>query len=154
MLYTNADRISCSICSESRGEHIVATDTGSEDLRVKAEEVKAEWKVLWQSRIDDKVRAEGMADRCFPLLAVERGTVIAATRDFKELNLKAILHSHNVLNAEQIVGPHPSEGGWTKFAKTILNKQTRTQKLRSEKQPKHCGKSGQLKKGGRGWLHQ
>jgi hypothetical protein len=132
----------------------VATDMSNEDSRVKAEEVKAEWKVLWQSRIDDKVRAEGMADRCFPLLAVERGTVIAATRDFKELNLKAILHSNNVLNVEQFVGPHPSEGGWTKFAKTVLNRQTRAQQFRAEKTPERHAKNTQLKKGGRGWLHQ
>ena len=77
MLYTNADRISGNFCSESRGEHIVATRASSEDSRVKAEEVKAEWKSLWQSHIDDKVRAEGMADRCFPLLV--RG---AGHRDF------------------------------------------------------------------------
>ena len=59
--------------------------------------------------------------------------MISATRDFKELNLKAILRSHNVLNVEQFVGPHPSAGGWTKFAKTVLNKQTRVQQFRAEK---------------------
>jgi hypothetical protein len=132
----------------------VATDTNAKDSHVKAEEVKAEWKALWQQRIDDKVRAEGMADRCFPLLDVERGTVISATRDFKELNLKAILRSNNVLNVEQVVGPHPSEGGWTKFAKNVLNKQSRAQKFRAEKTPERHGKKSQLKKGGRGWLHQ
>jgi hypothetical protein len=132
----------------------VATDASVETSRVKAEEVKAEWKLLWQGRIDDKVRAEGMADRSFSLLSVERGTVIAATRDFKELNLKAILRSHNVENVERVVGPHPSVGGWTKFARTALNKQTRVQQFRAEKQPEHRGKNMQLKKGGRGWLHK
>ena len=110
----------------------MATDAMTEDSRVKAEEVKAEWKALWQQRIDDKVRAEGMADRCFPLLAVERGTVISATRDFKELNLKAILRSHNVLHVEQFVSPDPSAGGWAKFAKTVLNKQPRAHSIRFE----------------------
>ena len=154
MLYTNADRIQVTFCSESRGEYIVAAGASAENSRVRAEEVKAEWKVLWQSHIDDKVRAEGLTDRCFPLLSVERGTVISATRDFKELNLKAILRSHNVLNVEQVVGPHPSDGGWTKFAKTVLNKQTRTHHFSFEKQPERPGKNLQLKKGGRGWLHQ
>ena len=125
----------------------MATDACAEDSRVKAEEVKAEWKLLWQGRIDDKVRAEGMADRCFSLLAVERGTVISATRDFKELSLKAILRSYDVENVEQVVGPHPSEGGWTKFARTVLNKQTRVQQFRAEKQPERHGKNAQLKKG-------
>jgi hypothetical protein len=132
----------------------VATGACAETSRAKAEEIKAEWKLLWQSRIDDKVRAEGMAERSFSLLAVERGTVISATRDFKELNLKAILRSNNVENVEQVVGPYPSVGGWTKFARTILNKQTRVQQFRAEKQPERHGKNVQLKKGGRGWLHQ
>jgi hypothetical protein len=132
----------------------VEANACSVDSRVKAEEVKAEWKLLWQGRIDDKVRAEGVADRCFSLLSVERGTVISATRDFKELSLRAILCSYDVLNVEQVVGAHPSEGGWTKFAKTVLNKQTRVQQFRFEKQPESHGKSAQLKKGGRGWLHQ
>jgi hypothetical protein len=132
----------------------VVTDACAETSRAKAEEIKAEWKLLWQGRIDDKVRAEGMADRSFSLLSVERGTVISATRDFKELNLKAILRSYDVENVEQVVGPHPSVGGWTKFAKTVLNKQTRVQQFRAEKQPERHGKSAQLKKGGRGWLHQ
>ena len=132
----------------------MATDVTVETSRAKAEEIKAEWKLLWQSRIDDKVRAEGMADRCFSLLSVERGTVISATRDFKELNFKAILRSYDVLNVEQVVGPHPSVGGYTKFARTVLNKQTRVQQFRAEKQPEHQGKNLQLKKGGRGWLHQ
>jgi hypothetical protein len=126
----------------------------SEDSRVKAEEIKVEWKSLWQSRIDDKVRAEGIAEHSFPLLAVERGTVISATRDFKELNLRAILRSHNVLNVEQVIGPHPLEGGWTKFARTVLNKQTRVKQFGAEDRPEHRGMNVQLKKGGRGWLHQ
>ena len=132
----------------------MATDACAETSRVKVEEIKAEWKLLWHSRIDDKVRAEGMADRCFSLLSVERGTVISATRDFKELNLKAILRSYDVLNVEQVVGAHPSVGGYTKFARTVLNKQTRAQQFRVEKQPERHGKNSQLKKGGRGWLHQ
>ena len=90
----------------------------------------------------------------FSLLSVERGTVISATRDFKELNLKAILRSHNIENVEQVVGAHPSVGGYTKFARTVLNKQTRVQQFRAEKQPERHGKNAQLKKGGRGWLHQ
>jgi hypothetical protein len=132
----------------------VATDARAETSRTKADKIRAEWKLLWQSRIDDKVRAEGMADRCFSLLSVERGTVISATRDFKELSLKAILRSHEVENVEQVVGPHPSVGGWTKYARTVLNKQTRVHQFRAEKLPERQEKNAQLKKGGRGWLHQ
>jgi len=109
--------------------------------------------LLWRGRIDDKVRAEGMADQSFSLLAVERGTVIVATRDFKALNSKEILRSYNVQNVERVFGPHPSEGGWKKFASTVLNKQTRAQKFRPEMWPQRHAKNAQLKKSGRGWLH-
>ena len=132
----------------------MATRKGFEDSQVKAEGVKAEWKLLWQQRIDDKAHAEAMADQCFPLLAVERGTVIAATRDFKELNLKAILRSHNILNTKQFVSPNPSVGGWTKFAKTNLNKQTSTHHSNFKKKPEHPRKNLHLKKAVRGWLNQ
>jgi hypothetical protein len=132
----------------------VVTSASAEAPRIEVEKIKEEWRLLWRGRIDDKVRAEGMADRSFSLLAVERGTVIVATRDFKALNLKEILRSYNVQNVEQVVGPNPSEGGWAKFAKTVLNKQTRAQKFRAEALPEQRGKSTQLKKGGRGWLHK
>ena len=154
MLLINEGRVSSTFCSGARGDEIVVTSTDTEAPRVEVEEVKEEWRLLWQGRIDDKVRAEGMADRSFSLLAVERGTVIAATRDFKALSLKEILRSYNVQNVERVVGPHPSEGGWTKFARTVLNKQTRAQKFRAEARPERRGKNAQLKKGGRGWLHQ
>jgi len=153
MFYINEDRVFSTFCSGARGDEIVVTSADAEAPRVDAEEVKEEWRLLWRRRIDDKVRAEGMADQNFSLLAVERGTVIAATRDFKALNLKEILRSYNVQNVERVIGPHPSDGGWTKFAKTVLNKQTRTQKFRDESRPERRGKNAQLKKGGRGWLH-
>ncbi len=141
-------------CSGSRGDGRVVTIESSDPSIVDVEEVKAEWKLLWRGRIEDKVRAEGMADQSFPLLFVERGTVIVASRDFKSLNLKEILSSYNVQNMERVVGPRPLEGGWTKFAKTVLNKQTRVQKFKAEVEPVRSGKRAQLKKGGRGWLHQ
>lgn len=119
------------------------------------DEAKAEWKLLWRSRIDDKVRAEGIANRDFSLLFVERGTVIVATRDFKPLDLKTILRLHDVQNVDWFVSPHPSVGGWGKFARTVLNRQKRARRWRESS----CGlvrsrkKNLQLKKGGRGWLH-
>lgn len=132
----------------------MVTSTDDEVPIVDAEKVKAEWKSLWRDRIDDKVRAEGVADNSFSLLGVERGTVIVATRDYKALNLTDILRSHNIKNVEQAVGPLPSDGGWSKFAKTTLNKQTRAQKFQAEPLPERHHKNKQLKKGGRGWLHQ
>lgn len=115
------------------------------------EELRKQWKTLWRERIDDKVRAEGIADKDYVALFVERGTVIFATRKFKMLSFKEILELHGVTNAERIIGPNPSIGGWGKFIRTMITPQKRgkqyRQYLEEEKQKQ------QLKKGGRGWLH-
>jgi hypothetical protein len=128
--------------------------SADEALQVQANEIKEEWRLLWLNRIDDKVRAEGVANRSFSWLFVDRGTVIVATRAFKPLDLKEILSLHHVQNVERIVGPYPSVGGWGKFARTVLNKQERARKLRESMPHRNRVKNQQLKKGGRGWLHQ
>lgn len=118
------------------------------------DEVKEEWRRLWLGRIDDKVRAEGMADRAFPLCFVERGTVIVATRDFKPLDLKEILSLNQVQNVDRVVGPPPAVGGWRKFSRTVLNNQARSRRFILEEPPRGRVKNLQLKKGGRGWMHR
>jgi hypothetical protein len=118
------------------------------------EEIKEEWRHLWRERIDDRVRAEGVASRTFSLCFVDRGTIIVATRDFKPLNLKEILSLNRIQNAEQVVGPPPAVGGWHKFARTVLNKQARNRSFVFEKPRSDRVKNLQLKKGGRGWLHR
>lgn len=128
------------------------------DLQILVDDVRKEWKLLWRDRIDDKTRAEGMANRNFALLFVERGTVIIATRDFKLLDLKEILRAQKIENAERFIPPHPSVGGWGKFARTVINTQrraTRAQQLK-DAVPRRVDRKRnlQLKKGGRGWLHR
>lgn len=125
----------------------------SADASALVDDVKVAWKLLWLSRIDDKVRAEGIASQDYSLLFVERGTVIIATRDFKPLNLKDILHSHKVQNVERVIPPHPSVGGWRKFARTVLNNQKRRRKWEKPVSRRNRKKNLQVKKGGRGWLH-
>jgi len=58
------------------------------------EELKVEWKRLWSERLDDKMRAEGIAVNNYGSLFIDKGTVIHATRDFKALNFKEILERH------------------------------------------------------------
>ena len=125
------------------------------DSRILVDEVRVEWKLLWRSRIDDKVRAEGIANQDFSLLFVERGTVIIATRDFKPLDFKAILRLHDVQNVDRFVSPHPSVGGWGKFARTVLNRQTRARRWTESPRvsTRNRRKNLQLKNDGRGWLH-
>ncbi len=124
-----------------------------EGPEVLVDDVKEEWRLLWRDRIDDKVRAEGIANRDYSLLFVERGTVIVATRDFKPLNLKEILRSHEIQNPNCFIPPHPSMGGWGKFARAVLNKLKRARKWEKTALRRSRIKNLQLKKGGRGWLH-
>jgi hypothetical protein len=118
------------------------------------EELKLHWKNLWSQRIDDKVRAEGIADRDFSMLFVEKGTVIFATRDFKILSLREIVALHHIADVDRVIPPSPRVGGWGKFIKTAIVGQKRPGRVKrvmpdfgKEKQRQ------QLKKGGRGWLH-
>lgn len=121
------------------------------------EELKREWKALWRERIDDKVRAEGIADKDYGRLFVERGTVIFASRKFRMLSFREILQLHGVIDVDRVVGPPPSVGGWGKFIRTVIAAQ-RGLKGGKRKNAKRCleveKKRQHLKKGGRGWLHK
>lgn len=125
------------------------------DPQVLVDECREEWRTLWRERIDDRVKAEGMANRDFSKLFVERGTVIIAPRAFKPLDLKEILRSHGVGDAQRFVSPHPSIGGWGKFSRTMLNKQSRARAWKDSEstRSRSCENKLQRKKGGRGWLH-
>ena len=116
------------------------------------EELRVEWKKLWQERLDDKVRAEGIAVNDYDNLFVDKGTIIHATRDFKALNFKEILEEHQVMNAERYIPPDPQVGGWAKFVKMNIT----SQKLQRKKQVEEIieeKEKRQVKKSGRGWLH-
>jgi hypothetical protein len=117
-------------------------------------ELKVQWKTLWKERIDDKVRAEGIANRDYSVLFVEKGLVIFATKDFKALNFRDILTCHKLADVDRIVPPNPQVGGWGKFIRSVISNQKSSsrvmetrQRLEKEKQKQ------QLKKSGRGWLH-
>jgi hypothetical protein len=118
------------------------------------EELRVQWKKLWLERLDDKVRAEGIAITDYSSLYVQQGTVIHATRDYKALNFKEILEQHAVENSERYVQPEPQVGGWNKFIKTeITSKKPRSNK-RAESYVPEKKAPQQPKKGGRGWLHR
>lgn len=122
-------------------------------FQVLYDDVKGEWKLLWHDRIDDKVRAEGVASRDYSLLFVECGTVIVASRGFMPLDFKEILSLHRI-ETSRSVPPDSSVGGMGKFARTILNKQKRYREWKEPvtRQNRKKG-SQQPKQGGRGWLH-
>ncbi len=116
------------------------------------DELKIQWKKLWQERLDDKVRAEGVATDTYIHLFVEKGTVIHATRNYKALNFKEILEQNQIANAERFVPPPPQVGGWTKFVK--VNIASQRQRKSTQALLYYEEKKQQPKKGGRGWLHK
>jgi hypothetical protein len=130
----------------------------SDDLQLqkeKVQELKVQWKRMWYEHVDDQWRAEGIASEAYPLLFVDKGTVIRATRDFKALSLKEILELHQIPNLSRYIPPDPAVGGWTRFAKTHLTTMKGLHRRNSvlvEREPER--QKQQLKKGGRGWLHK
>jgi len=128
--------------------------TEKETQKETVEEVKAQWRRLWHDRVDDKVRAEGIASGDYSRLFVEKGTIIHATRKFKVLSFKEILEKNQVENSERFVPPSPLVGGWSKFIKTsiyVSAPQTHRRALAYVEVEKV---RQQPKKGGRGWLHK
>jgi hypothetical protein len=125
-------------------------ETSNEKLFV--DELRDQWKDLWRNRIDDKLRAEGIAKQDYSELFVERGTVIMATRDYKPLEFFDIVQQYIPFDAEKALPPNCTIGGWGKFIRNKIRNQKKT--TRRYAPPKPPQKKGQqLKKGGRGWLH-
>jgi hypothetical protein len=117
------------------------------------EGLKIQWKKLWQERVDDKVRAEGIAIADYSELFVEKGTIIHATRAFKALSFREILLQHQIDDAERFIPPVPQLGGWNKFIKISITTQGKRRSTRASLYCEPEKKKQQLKKGGRGWLH-
>jgi hypothetical protein len=124
------------------------------DRKEKVEQLKAEWKKLWQERFDDRELAEGVAITDYSTLFVDQGTIIHATRDFKALSFKEILERHDVDNAERFIQPNPQVGGWSKFIKTEITGQMPRRNKRAASYLPAKKETQQPKKGGRGWLHK
>ena len=122
------------------------------ELKEFVDELRGQWKDLWRNRIDDRVRAEGIANQDFSKLFVERGTVIMATRDFKLLDFFDIVQEYLEFDTAKAVPPNSTIGGWGKFVRNNIRKQKKP--TRRFAPPKPTSKKGQQqKKGGRGWLH-
>jgi hypothetical protein len=118
------------------------------------EELKVEWKRLWSERVDDKVRAEGIAADNYDSLFIDKGTVIHATRDFKALNFKDILTQHQVANAERYIAPNPQVGGWGKFVKDNITNQPSKKRRNTDLLVDEKNDKQPMRKSGRGWLHK
>ena len=123
------------------------------NLKEFVDELRVDWKDLWRNRLEDKVRAEGIAKQEYSKLFVEQGTVIMATRDFKPIEFFDIVQEYLKADAEKAVPINSTIGGWGKFIRNDIRK-TRSNTTRRAAPPKPKRKKGQQqKKGGRGWLH-
>ena len=96
------------------------------EWRETVEALRAQWRTMWRERIDDKVRAEGIANQNFPALFVEQGAVIVASRECRPPDFEEILDRYRLEGmTNQEDPPHPSSGGYGKFIKDVIVKQTR-----------------------------
>jgi hypothetical protein len=131
---------------------------GSYESKVKAqkelvETLKVQWKLLWNERFNDKVRAEGISEKDYEILNVERGTVITATRDFKVLSFREILEKHLIEQPDRFVQPNANIGGWNQFVKTHINTHKPQRNNRASREAPNKLIAQQSKKSRRGWLH-
>jgi len=119
-------------------------------------DLKKQWGSMWKERLEDKLRAEGIAAEDYPQLFVEKGLIVTATRDFRPPTFAEIVKKH-VPDPEKYMPPDPSVGGWGKFVQTSIagkNRTSNSRRLKDLKKSKEKTKCGQPKKGGRGWLHK
>lgn len=114
------------------------------------QEIKDEWKELWETRFDDKLLAEGISTKEFKRLFVDKGEVIVAHRSYKPLNFRDILEENIPSNLINRMYPDPAVGGWHKFSKTHFQAKKKKRKI-----PKIKFDTGQQqRKGGSGWLNR
>jgi len=117
--------------------------------------LKEQWRVLWRDRIDDRVRAEGIASEDYEMLFVDRGSVIVATRDYKPPDFRDILERHiEDRQTGRVIASDPRVGGWGEFIRGVISKQKRFTKWGRPFPAEPEKRKQQLKKGGRGWLHR
>ncbi len=112
--------------------------------------LKDEWKLLWRERFDDKLRAEGVAVRDYPLLLMGRGYVVFASRQTKTPNFSDVVEYWALKG--NVYSPSPNVGGWNKFVRTHINSRKDAYR-NTQKVSARAEKNQQLRKNGRGWLH-
>lgn len=130
--------------------------TVEQNLSEFVDSLRQEWKLMWRSRLEDKVRAESIADKTYDRLFVDRGLILFATREFKPPDFQEILKQHLTPDEAERINPNPVRGGIRKFIREYITVQNISRLRRKEeiratleymKQHQH------LKHGGKGWLH-
>jgi hypothetical protein len=125
------------------------------DLKEFIDSLRCEWKTMWRNRIDDDLRAEGIAANNYERLFVDRGLILFATRNFKPPDFQEILKSHLSTYDVESMNPNNLRGGYRKFIQdNIIKKNSKSNRkeyvkkeLEKMKEHKH------IKHRGKGWLH-
>ena len=123
------------------------------EYKAKRDALKERWKTLWQKRIDDKIRAEGIASDNFIELFIDRGDIIYATRDYKRPSFNEILEKHIPRNMVERVNPHHSTGGIGRFIKEKITKNKAERRKNPYINENNEQKKTQTRKKSLGWLH-
>ena len=119
-----------------------------------------EWRDLWDTKFDDKVKAEAIARKEYAVLFVDKGDVIYDSRNAKPLDFYRIVERHEKESGTRIRPPHPGEGGLGKFIRdeiVVPSAEAKRRRAQNRKDLKHGRKPlsrGSKKKGGRGWRNQ
>ena len=131
-------------------------ETPNNDKKELVENLRQEWKTMWRSRIDDEVRAEGIADKTYERLFIDRGLILFATRNFKPPEFQEILRKYLTSEEAERLTPDPVRGGIRKFIREYIisnNKLSRSQREEWVHELDAMKKKQQFSHGGRGWLH-
>ncbi len=115
--------------------------------------LKDEWSSMWVERFDDRVKAEGIVVKDYSLLFMDRGMVIFASRAAKTPTFSDVVAYW--ARQGMVYSPDANEGGWGKFIRTALQGPAHSRaRVYDGDRGRVAGVRGQLKKGGRGWLHK
>ncbi|MCJ7634675.1 hypothetical protein MUP77_20080 [Candidatus Bathyarchaeota archaeon] len=117
------------------------------------QQLKQEWRQLWEQKIDDEWRAEAIARREYAALFVDMGDVIWATRCFKPFKLQEVLERHERESGKKIRPIDPRVGGWGKFIREEVQESRRERRTEDKNMKGRATNNSAHKKGGRGWLH-
>jgi hypothetical protein len=131
-------------------------ETSNKDKKELLENLRQEWKTMWRSRIDDEDRAEGIADKTYERLFIDRGLILFATRNFKPPEFQEILRKYLTSEEAERLTPDPVRGGIRKFIREYIisnNKLSRSQREEWVNELEAMKKKQQSSHGGRGWLH-
>lgn len=113
--------------------------------------LKEEWKLMWKERFDDRIKGEGIVTRDHPLIFMDRGSVIFASRDAKTPTFSEIVELWAAQGS--IYAPQPAVGGWGKFIRTHLRRASHSRARNLASNPFNLKANQCKRKRAKGWLH-